>query len=114
MLLHRQHARSRCYAPMATLTRFAHILRLYIGRISANRLLGASIHAAIAKGHDELAKILIDSGADVNTVSSTGETALLAAVRRRNHELARKLRQLGASLEAQSAQCPYRHRAPGD
>jgi ankyrin repeat protein len=93
---------------------FRHVLGLYSDRIPANQLLGASIHAAVSKGHYELAEILIDSGADVNAITSTGATALLVTVMRKNHRLAHKFRQRGALLEAESALCPYRHRAPGD
>lgn len=48
-------------------------------------------------GHDEIAKILLDAGADITVVNSDGETALQIAEMRGHHNIANEIRKYAIS-----------------
>lgn len=52
--------------------------------------------------HNEIAKILIETGANVNAQNNTGDTALLTATHRGNPELMKILIQAGANVNTQN------------
>ncbi|KAF9769653.1 hypothetical protein IL306_012911 [Fusarium sp. DS 682] len=69
---------------------------------------GCSIYMAIEGGHDALVDMLIGAGADVNTGKKLfvgSESPLLAAFRKRNSEVVRKLIIAGANLN-ENRDCP--------
>lgn len=56
----------------------------------------SALHYAVFAGQDEIAKILIDRGADINALSNNGSSVLMMAAREGREELARELLRRGA------------------
>lgn len=57
---------------------------------------------ALAKGHTAIARLLIDSGADINIRNKLGVSSLMIAVAEGNEEIARKLLDKKADLTAKT------------
>jgi len=81
------------------------LLRLLLGdnsryRASVTESLGSSLHAAIANGRNDITEMLLAAGADVNTCNHLNESPLLAAIRRKDAHLARKLLAAGAAVNS--------------
>ncbi|RYP19048.1 hypothetical protein DL765_003544 [Monosporascus sp. GIB2] len=91
---------------------FNGVYRLNIGDRSPKRLLGASVWAATQGGNFQLALTLIELGADVNAVSGDGNTALMAAVRRRSLDYVRLLIKARASTETGGRWCAIHRGQP--
>lgn len=56
----------------------------------------SALHYAVFAGQDEVAKILIEAGADINALSSNGSSVLMMAAREGREDLARELLRRGA------------------
>jgi ankyrin repeat protein len=63
-----------------------------------------ALHLAARGGHEILAKILLERGADIDEESSTGETALFMAVKAGHGAVAKLLLEGGASVQEKSGQ----------
>jgi ankyrin repeat protein len=63
-----------------------------------------ALHLAARGGHEILAKILLERGADIDEESSTGETALFMAVKAGHGAVAKLLLKSGASVQEKSSQ----------
>lgn len=61
-----------------------------------------ALHYAVEEGRESLVALLLDHGANTETVDKTGRTALHQAVRKGNLEITRLLHQNGANIEATS------------
>ena len=68
-----------------------------VDNINGNSKDGTPLMAAVVKGHVEIAKALIDAGADPNLTDANGATALHYAVMFNNQELATILMDADAS-----------------
>ena len=68
-----------------------------VDNINGNSDDGTPLMAAVVKGHVEIAKALVEAGADPNLSDANGATALHYAVLFNNQELAVLLMQAGAS-----------------
>jgi ankyrin repeat protein len=68
------------------------------------------LHKAAMKGNEEITRMLIDAGADVNVQNRNGETPLHWAARYRKVEIARMLIDAGARKDILN----YRDRLPYD
>ncbi len=60
----------------------------------------SALHWAVAEGHVDIARALIETGADLTSRSAGGYTPLMGAARQGNVEMARLLLQKGEALEA--------------
>ncbi|KAL6812589.1 ankyrin repeat-containing domain protein [Trichoderma sp. SZMC 28015] len=56
------------------------------------------LHIACGKGHNEIVKILLDKGADIEAVNAKGETPLLDAIRNQRQSTVEFLTERGAKL----------------
>lgn len=56
----------------------------------------SALHYAVFAGHEEVARLLVESGADVNALSTNGSTPLMMAARQGHEALAGMLLQHGA------------------
>jgi uncharacterized protein len=68
-----------------------------VDNINGNSDDGTPLMAAVVKGHIEIAKALVEAGADPNLTDANGATALHYAVMFNNQELATLLLKAGAS-----------------
>ncbi|PMD29632.1 ankyrin, partial [Hyaloscypha variabilis F] len=59
-----------------------------------------SLHLAAIGGHTSLVKLLIDYGANVNSLSKSGDTPLFHAIASGNHEMVQLLLKEGPSPAA--------------
>ncbi len=65
--------------------------------VNAQNIEGATaLMWASLEGHPEIAKLLIEEGADVNVQNDDGATALMAASQEGHKEIAKLLRKAGA------------------
>ena len=59
---------------------------------------GSALQAACANGHEQIARILIDAGADINAESGEYGHPLAAAILRKHNAIVQPLRQKGATI----------------
>lgn len=62
---------------------------------------GTPLHATSVRGHLEVARFLLEHGADINHANNTGQTSLHLAAAEGHSEMARLLLEHGANLNAQ-------------
>ena len=67
--------------------------------------LGASIYTAVSKNNIDMVNKLMEAGADVNAMTSDYQTALLAAIQKRDKILVEKFIKAGAALNLEGSSC---------
>jgi ankyrin repeat protein len=75
-----------------------------LSNIGAKRNLPGRIHDAIYKGNENVVRMLLAMGADVEEHDTQGPTPLLHSIRRGNAEILTFLLEMGANLEATDAE----------
>ncbi|PNY81067.1 ankyrin repeat domain-containing protein [Deinococcus koreensis] len=73
-----------------------------VGAVSANAMRVQPLHSAVAGNHAELARTLLDAGADVNAAQQDGFTPLMGAAQNGNAALVAELLVRGADRSAQT------------
>jgi ankyrin repeat protein len=73
-------------------------------RVESGARRWTALHLAARGGHEMLAKILLERGADIDEKSSTGETALFMASKAGHGAVAKLLLESGASVQEKSDQ----------
>ncbi|KAH7719831.1 ankyrin repeat protein [Aphelenchoides avenae] len=102
---HRSHADVHAFLKAAKANHIAEVKEAIARGLdvdSRNDDFDTALHFASAKGHLELARILVELGADVNKVDILGFTPFLYAVSKGHVELARLLAENGANHRQKS------------
>ncbi|KAL8935134.1 MAG: hypothetical protein Q9216_005572 [Gyalolechia sp. 2 TL-2023] len=61
----------------------------------------AAIHAAAYRGHEEMLKLLLTAGADIEAVGTDGQTPMYLAAQQKHQGIVQKLLKAGAQLESE-------------